>query len=379
MQNFAYVKILCYNLISVHWNLNFILKLIYKEVNMASDKKSLNLQILKILKEHSDVANRLSQSKIKEYLKNEYEQYNIDGRTINANIDNLNVYLDNAIEYRIEKVKSRGKTIEKRYDFYIVRDFDESELRLMIDSILSSKSIPESQGKQLIEKLRNEASENFSYMKSSIKKYTSGLKINDELFTSIEVLGEAIENKRKVQFKYFDYDINKDLVARIDKDGNDKIYVLTPLKMVVNCGRYYLFGILDISDELYIYRIDKIKTAKVLNEHGRDAKTIKSLKDDMDLGKHVAEHIFMTIGPSETIIFEFEKEWISLVIDWFGKDIELKMKNKNICIGRVKVNVNAFANWLMMCSFTNAKVTYPKIVIQVIKERIIDMRKVYKC
>ena len=379
MQNFAYVKILCYNLISVHWNLNFILKLIYKEVNMASDKKSLNLQILKILKEHSDVANRLSQSKIKEYLKNEYEQYNIDGRTINANIDNLNVYLDNAIEYRIEKVKSRGKIIEKRYDFYIVRDFDESELRLIIDSILSSKSIPESQGKQLIEKLRNEASENFSYMKSSIKKYTSGLKINDELFTSIEVLGEAIENKRKVQFKYFDYDINKDLVARTDKDGNDKIYVLTPLKMVVNCGRYYLFGILDISDELYIYRIDKIKMAKVLNEHGRDTKSIKSLKDDMDLGKHVAEHIFMTIGPSETIIFEFEKEWISLVIDWFGKDIELKMKNKNICIGRVKVNVNAFANWLMMCSFTNAKVTYPKTVIQVIKERIIDMRKVYKC
>ena len=346
---------------------------------MASDKKSLNLQILKILKEHSDVANRLSQSKIKEYLKNEYEQYNIDGRTINANIDNLNVYLDNAIEYRIEKVKSKGKTIEKRYDFYIVRDFDESELRLIIDSILSSKFIPESQGKQLIEKLRNEASENFSYMKRSIKKYTSGLKINDELFTSIEVLGEAIENKRKVQFKYFDYDINKDLVARTDKDGNDKIYVLTPLKMVVNCGRYYLFGILDISDELYIYRIDKIKMAKVLNEQGRDAKTIKSLKDDMDLGKHVAEHIFMTIGPSETIIFEFEKEWISLVIDWFGKDIELKMKNKNICMGRVKVNVNAFANWLMMCSFTNAKVTYPKTVIQVVKERIIDMRKVYKC
>ena len=346
---------------------------------MASDKKSLNLQILKILKEHSDVANRLSQSKIKEYLKNEYEQYNIDGRTINANIDNLNVYLDNAIEYRIEKVKSRGKTIEKRYDFYIVRDFDESELRLIIDSILSSKYIPESQGKQLIEKLRNEASENFSYMKSSIKKYTSGLKINHELFTSIEVLGEAIENKRKVQFKYLDYDINKDLVARTDKDGNDKIYVLTPLKMVVNCGRYYLFGILDISDELYIYRIDKIKMAKVLNEQGRDAKTIKSLKDDMDLGKHVAEHIFMTIGPSETIIFEFEKEWISLVIDWFGKDIELKMKNKNICMGRVKVNVNAFANWLMMCSFTNAKVTYPKTVIQVVKERIIDMRKVYKC
>ena len=344
---------------------------------MASDKRSLSLQILNILKEHSDVKNRLSQTEIKEYLENEYEQVGIDGRTINANIDILNANLDNAIGYRTEKVKSKGSNILKRYDYYIEREFDESELRLLIDSVLSSKSIPENQSDQLIEKLRKEASSSFKYKKNMVKRYTSGLKVNDELFTSIEVLSEAIDGNKKVSFKYYDYNIKKELVPRC-KDGKERVYKLTPLRMVVNSGRYYLFGVPDINDKLSIYRIDKIKGAKILDECGKSKNVIEGLKDGMDLGKHIAEHIFMNLGPSETIIFEFDPWWISSVIDWFGKDIELTMKDDKTCIGRVKVNVKSFENWVMMCSYTGAKVTSPKSVIDDIKKRTKEISKLYK-
>lgn len=345
---------------------------------MAGDKKSLNLQILNILKQHSDVNNRLSQTDIKDYLEREYDQVGIDGRTINANIDILNEYLDDAIEYRTEKMKSKGSVIEKRYDFYIEREFDESELRLLIDSILSSKSIPESQSDKLIEKLRKEASSNFKYKKNMVKRYTSGLKVNDELFVSVEVLGEAIDKNKKVEFQYYDYNINKVLTPRVDKEGNIRTYKLTPLRMVVNSGRYYLFGVPDIYDDVSIYRIDKIKGAVVIDEPGKANNKIKGLKDGMDLGKHISEHIFMTLGPSETIIFEFDAWWISSVIDWFGKDIELTMKDDKTCIGRVKVNVKSFENWAMMCSYTGVKVTFPKSVIDDIKKRTKEIAKLYK-
>lgn len=345
---------------------------------MAGDKKSLNLQILSILKEHSDVKNPLSQTDIKDYLEKEYNQVGIDGRTINANIDILNDYLDGAIGYKTNKMKSKGTAIVKRYDFYIEREFDESELRLIIDSILSSKSIPENQCEQLIDKLRKEASSSFKYKKDIIKKYTSGLKANDELFVSIEIIGEAIEEKKKVEFKYYDYDINKKLIPRIDKDGNERIYKLTPLRMVVNNGRYYLFGVPDIYDDLSIYRIDKIKSAEVIDEAGKNKDKIKGLKEGMDLGKHIAEHIFMTLGPSETIIFEFDAWWISSIIDWFGKDIELTMKNDKTCVGRVRVNIKSFENWAMMCSYTGVKVTSPKSVVEDIKKRTKEISKLYK-
>lgn len=344
---------------------------------MAADKKSLNLQILNILKKHSDVNNRLSQTEIKYFLEKEYDQVGIDGRTINANIDILNEYLDNAISYRTKEMESKGATIEKRYDYYIEREFDESELRLLIDSVLSSKTIPENQSYQLIEKLRNEASTNFKYKKNMIKKYTSGLKLNDELFTSIEVLSEAIDENKKVKFNYYDYDINKKLVPR-KKNNEVREYVMTPLRMVVNSGRYYVFGVPDVYNSLSPYRIDKIKSAKKLDEPGRKKEEINGLKDGLDLGKHIAEHIFMTIGPSETIIFEFDAYWISSVIDWFGKDIELTMKDDKTCIGRVKVNVKSFENWAMMCSYTGVRVTSPKSVVDDIKKRVKDIEKLYK-
>ena len=345
---------------------------------MVGDKKILILQIFKILKDHSDVKNPLSRQQIIDYLEKEYDQEGIDGRTINSNIDILNEYLDDAIEYRTEKMKSKGSTIEKRYDYYIIRDFDDSEIRLIIDSVLSSKSIPENQCEKLIDKLRKEASAGFKYTKNTVQKYTSGLKANDEIFTSIEVIAEAKDENKKIAFNYYDYDINKKLVPRLDKDNNIREYILTPLKMVVNSGRYYLFGVPDVHNNISIYRIDKIKNAKVLDEPGRKKEEINGLKEGLDLGKHIAEHIFMTLGPSETIIFEFDSWWISSVIDWFGKDIELTMKDDKTCIGRVKVNVKSFENWAMMCSYTGVKVTSPKSVIDDIKKRTKEISKLYK-
>ena len=344
---------------------------------MLGDKKILSLQILEILKKHSDVKNKLSQTDIKNYLEQEYEQVGIDGRTINANIDLLNDFFGDVIQYETKDVESKGSTIEKKYNYYIERDFDDSELRLLIDSVLSSKSIPEHQSEQLIEKLIKEASASFKYKKNIVKKYTSGLKVNDELFTNIEVLSEAIDGNNKVTFKYYDYNIDKELVPRC-KDGKERVYKLTPLRMVVNNGRYYLFGVPDINNNLSIYRIDKIKRAEVLNESGKSKDVIEGLKDGMDLGKHIAEHIFMTLGPSETIIFEFDSWWISSVIDWFGKDIELTMKDDNTCIGRVKVNVKSFENWAMMCSYTGVKVTSPKSVADDLKKRAQEIAKLYK-
>ena len=197
------------------------------------------------------------------------------------------------------------------------------------------------------------------------------------MFTNIEVLSEAIDGNNKVTFKYYDYNIDKELVPRC-KDGKERVYKLTPLRMVVNNGRYYLFGVPDINNNLSIYRIDKIKRAEVLNESGKSKDVIEGLKDGMDLGKHIAEHIFMTLGPSETIIFEFDSWWISSVIDWFGKDIELTMKDDNTCIGRVKVNVKSFENWAMMCSYTGVKVTSPKSVADDLKKRAQEIAKLYK-
>ena len=82
----------------------------------------------------------------------------VDRKAIKRNIMNLLDFGYN-IEYKaVQRATKNTKTGEVEdnsifTDFYLLRDFDDSELRLLIDSLLFSKHIPYSQCKELIHKL----------------------------------------------------------------------------------------------------------------------------------------------------------------------------------------------------------------------------------
>ena len=128
-------------------------------------KKMLIINILGILKKYSDEDHRLSQKEIADILKTEYSM-NVERKSIKRNLMDL-IDFGYEIEYsesvRMIPNKSTGK-LEESYvlsDFYLVRDFTNSELRLLIDSLLFSKHIPYSQRKELIGKLEGLSNQYF--------------------------------------------------------------------------------------------------------------------------------------------------------------------------------------------------------------------------
>ena len=88
-------------------------------------KKMLNIMILKILEKYSDERRPLTQKKILELLNLEYGM-KCDRRSVKANLMSL---------------KEMGYDINLKHGIYIRRDFEESELRMLIDSVLFSKNI----------------------------------------------------------------------------------------------------------------------------------------------------------------------------------------------------------------------------------------------
>lgn len=133
-------------------------------------KKLLIINILDILEKYTDENHRLSQKDIVDILKTEYTM-NADRKSVKRNIMNL-IDFGYEIEYS-ESVRMvpNPKTgeLEESYilsDFYLVRDFTDGELRLLIDSLLFSKHIPYSQCKELIEKLEGLSNQ---YFKSRVK------------------------------------------------------------------------------------------------------------------------------------------------------------------------------------------------------------------
>ena len=115
-------------------------------------KKLLIMNILDILRRYSDADHRLSQKDIVGILKKEYDM-DADRKAIKRNLMNL---IDFGYNLEFSESVRRNKNGEEETiytDWYLVRDFSDAELRLLIDSILFSKHIPYNQCKRLIEKI----------------------------------------------------------------------------------------------------------------------------------------------------------------------------------------------------------------------------------
>ena len=342
-----------------------------KNMYKTQSKNTLILNILRILEKHTDKNHRLNQQEIVELLKSEYNMV-VDRKSIARNIDNL---LESDYEIDCDE-NDRGKGKKKntiRTNFYIEREFDDSELRFLIDGIIFSRLISQSQKRSLIKKLENLSS---MYFKTSMRKIETAKNDGDknqDLFLNIELIAEAIEKKKKIRFKYYTYDINKKMVFRKDKDNVDKVYVANPYQMVATNGRYYLVCTTNEYDDVSNLRVDRITNIEILNESAEYSGVLKNY----DIPKHMVEHIYMMSGESETVTFRFNSKILKDVIDWFGNDIALKeTKDKDIIDATVKVNINAMKFWAMQYG-ENVTITSPKKLVNDIKKQPTDMKKRY--
>jgi len=93
------------------------------------------------------------------------------------------------------------------------------------------------------------------------------------------------------------------------------------------------------------YRVDKITNIKILDEPRKNVKEL--LDGEINLPKHMAEHIYMFAGESIRAKFKAKNYIIDQLIDWYGKDVDIKSENDEECIVTVNVNKNAFFCWAM--------------------------------
>ena len=322
-------------------------------------KKMVIINILEILKKYSDIDHRLTQADIMERLKKEYYM-DVDRKTVKRNLMNL-LELDCGIEYtEIPKKDKSGEESAIYTDWYMVRDFDDSELRLLIDSVLFSKHIPYSQCKKLIEKLKGLSNIYFDKKVKHICNLPENQPENKELFYTINILDEAISQNKQISFVYNAYGIDKKLHPR-----REERYIVNPYQMVATNGRYYLICNYDKYDTLSNYRIDHITSIRILEDKPR--KPMKDLKEDLDLPKHMAEHLYMFAGGSIRAKFKAKNSIIDQIVDWFGMDVRITKWDDEESLIEVLVNEEAFFCWAMQYALHTEVIEPPKM-----RKRIAD-------
>lgn len=327
----------------------------------AQPKKFIALCILDILKKYTDENHTLTQKQIEEKLENEY-QMKVDRKSVKSNLEDL---IDFGIDImsdevtRIGKDRKTGEPQEQiiKTNIYWQNDFSDEELRLIIDSILFSKHIPKKQCSQLIEKLEGLSNVYFKSKVKHVNKTPEDRTDNKQIFYNISILDEAISNNRKVSFKYLHYDICKKTHIKTDKDGEDKIYVISPYQMAAKDGKYYLICNYDKYDDVSNYRIDRIYDIQILEEKRKPFNKLSGANGrELNLEEYMQEHVYMYSSDKVKGKLIIEPRFVDDIIDVFGKDVLFKGRED----GRIEVVVNASKDAIILF----AKSLMPWVVIE---------------
>ena len=306
----------------------------------TANKKMLNMLILDVLKEYSDEEHRLSQQEIIRILKREYGM-ECDRRSVKNNVEYL---------------KELGYDISMEKGYYLAeREFEASELRLLIDAVLFSKGISNRQAKDLIGKLKKQSNRYFEPKVAHICNLPEIHTVdNKQLMYVIDVINDAIEKKKKISFTYNDYGTDFKLHPRRERE-----YIVNPYQMVANNGRYYLIANYDKYDDVTHYRVDRITDVQIMDSNRKSMKKIKGLENGFNLPKHMTEHMYMFGGNSVRILMKAEKGLINDLVDWFGKDFRILSDEGKWYTISVNSNENAMFLWAMQYS-THVGILEPK-------------------
>ena len=306
-------------------------------------KKLCIFYILEIMKERTDENHTLKQSEIVNILRDEYD-LKVDRRTVKTNLKDLEA-LGYDVRWKETGRETKNYKTGKLEDtsihsqFYIVRDISDSELRLLIDSLLFSNHIPYRQCKKLIEKIERRSNKYFKSHMTHIHAMPKDNTDNKQIFYIIDMLDEAIRNKKKVAFKYLDYGTDKKMHKKCIADGTEKTYIINPYQMAAKEGRYYLICNYDKYDDISNFRIDRITDIEILDDKVKPYEKLEvSNGKRFSLSDYMKQHIYMFSSENVRVNFRINKSLISDVIDMFGTDINFYNETENtVC---VKANVN---------------------------------------
>lgn len=320
-------------------------------------KKLYIMYILEILKKYSDDRHRLKQQDIIDIMKKDYDVA-CERKAVARNISDL---------------QELGYDIETGGGYYLAeRDFEDSELRLLIDSVLASRYIPAKQAKDLVDRLAGQSN---IYFKKQVRHVSNIEKMEHtagQLFYTIEVLSQAIEDNRKVKFFYNRYDETKTL----KKTSREK-HLVNPYQIVVANGRYYLIGNMDKYSNSTHFRVEKISDVEITDMSAKPVREVDEFQNGLNLPKHMAEHVYMFSGKSQLVRLRVSESGINNVIDWLGSDIQITRESKDTLLVDVTANPQAMKYWAVQFG-EKVEILLPEALREEVRELVTKIYNKYE-
>ncbi len=267
-------------------------------------KKLALIRIWQILQKYSDYDHPLTQDDIALHLQNDYGIV-IERKAISRNISLL---------------KEAGIEIESRRagSYLETREFEDSELKLLVDSVLCSQNITARQSADLIEKLCKLSSKYFrSHVKNIHTVKDWNRTENSALFYNIEMVDTAISEGKQVQYDYNKYGLDKKL-------HKSSFQQATPYQLILHNQRYYLMGYSEYWGNMIFHRLDRISNIRLYDAPPYPIRKVPGYEAGIDYKKISTTMPYLYSDKPERVELIADAWVIDQVIDWFGKDIAVR-------------------------------------------------------
>ena len=311
-------------------------------------KKNALLRIWQIFQKYSDYDHPLTQDDILRYLSRDFG-IELERKAVARNISYL---------------KEAGVEIEscKRGSYLSYRDFDDSELRLLVDGVLASRHITERHSKALIEKLCNLSN---IYFRSHVKNIYSvdqwSKSDNSQFFLNISLVNEAIENGKQISFSYNKFGTDKKL-------HTTATHRVSPYQLILHNQRYYLMAHNEKWKDVGFFRLDKITDMAISEETATPLKSVEGYENGIDYRRLASALPYMFADKIERVEFLADESVADQIIDWFGDGVGIKKSGDKLKVS-VYVSPRAMEYWAMQY-LNHVEIISPQRLRDKIKENL---------
>lgn len=308
----------------------------------SENQKLKILYVAKYLLENSDENNYVRTKDIVDHLVVDYG-ISAERRSIYRDINILRDVFGMDI---VNGHKNKYKLMSRQFEF--------DDLRLLAQCVYAAKFISKNQAENIIDTLGEFCSvHQAEKLKADVlleDRVKSKQKGTMQLISNINAAMALKQNDKphtpqKICFKYLKHSIGN--MQQVERRKGDT-YIVSPYKLIINDGNYYLLAFADKEQKFRTYRIDRMKDLKLLDAPREGEDVFK----DIDLTTYTRRTFGMYGGTKEKVTMRFVNSLLDTVVDRFGTDvIYMKVDNNHFrVVADVEVSPQFFG-WI--CGFSN--------------------------
>lgn len=319
-------------------------------------KKLALIRIWQILKEYSDYDHPLTQEDIAEKL---YSEYGIDIER-------------KAIGRNLSLLKEAGVDVDSRRagSYLASRDFEDAELQLLIDGVLSSRHITAKHSQELIGKICDLSNCHFRARVKHIHSVNDWSKTeNQALFFNIEMIDEAIEQGKQIHYDYNKFGVDKKL------HKSSQQYV-SPYLMILHNQRYYLMAYSEYWGNMVFHRMDRITNMSITDKPATPLKKVPGYERGIDYKALSTAFPYMYTDEPVRVEFLADEGIVDQIVDWFGSEASFGTVGEGKVRVFVKASPMAMTHWAMQYG-PRVQVLSPAPLVDAIKRELKEALEQY--